>query len=63
METSKQESTANSVVEESVKDTEVKKAGSKILDEIVKKVKIQRDTIANWAQNWSVHTNHNNNSS
>jgi hypothetical protein len=47
---------------EGVKDPDVRKTGSKILDEIVRKVNLQRDTIANWAQNWSVHTNHTNNS-
>ena len=35
---------------------------SKILNNIIHKVTVEREAAANWSQNWNAHTNHSNNS-
>jgi len=36
-------------------------SGSKILAEVVRRVKAERAMTANWSQNWNAHGNHTNN--
>ena len=39
------------------RDEKDQQGGSKILDEIIRRVEFERETIANWNQNWNQHTN------
>jgi len=46
-----------------VKSEKAEVAQSKILNNIIHKVTVEREASAHWSQNWNAHTNHSNNSS